>query len=66
MYSPRHEYRHRYVKRGKKKSDHKCSSLLRDRKVRSKKKQLRTSDSDRTIIVVGLKMKDERKARRHS
>ncbi|XP_043522818.1 uncharacterized protein LOC122535393 isoform X1 [Frieseomelitta varia] len=55
-----------YVKRGKKKSDHKCSSLLRDRKVRSKKKQLRTSDSDRTIIVVGLKMKDERKARRHS
>ncbi|KOX74848.1 hypothetical protein WN51_14340 [Melipona quadrifasciata] len=55
-----------YVKRGKKKSDHKCSSLLRDRKVRSKKKQLRTSNSDRTIIMIGLKIKDERKARRHS
>ncbi|XP_071876846.1 uncharacterized protein [Bombus fervidus] len=58
-----------YVRRGKKKLDHKYTALLRhknDRKTRSKKRQLKTSNSNRTIIMVGLKLKDDKKTRRHS
>ncbi|OAD54544.1 hypothetical protein WN48_06599 [Eufriesea mexicana] len=67
----RKEKSRNYVKRGKRKSERKYSAFLRhknDRKMKNKKKQssLKTSNSNRTIIMVGLKLKNEKKTRRHS
>ncbi|CAL7948765.1 unnamed protein product [Xylocopa violacea] len=60
-----------YVKRFKRKSYDRYCTLLKqkaDRTMRNKRKQcpIKASDSDRSIIVIGLKSKNDNKARRYS
>ncbi|KOC62053.1 hypothetical protein WH47_01845 [Habropoda laboriosa] len=58
-----------YVKRVKKMSDHKYGPFLQnDGKMGKKKKEhpVKISNSDKTIIMVGLKLKNSKKNRQHS